>query len=227
MNQDPRMSEDFGAWASIIIWWPIVQAVEGYGPEFGRIVARSSVLRFADGSVCLSTHDDMMDAWNVLQPHREDGRLRVRQNTVFRSLKCFTQRSYQLLTTAEYFERIGDENDFLVTPTDCGDTIEAGEYTPEHLWVRVRFWKTPLASVQPAFIAALEAWEKSVVVDRVPGGLSTHVGLASVRFLKRWVIFRIDASHATQDVLNWLILSILNFGATQQPVSEIRFGENE
>ena len=227
MNLDPRMSEDFGAWLSLIVWWPIVQAVEGYGPEFGRIVARNSVLQFPDGSVCLSTHEDLMDAWSVLQPHREDGRMRVRQNTMFRSLKCFTQRSYQLLTTAEYFERIGDENDFLVTPTHFGDTIEAGECTPEHLWVRVRFWKTPLASLQPAFIAALEAWEKSVAADRVMGSSSAHVDLASVRFLKRWASFRIDVSHATQDVLNWLILSILNFGSTRQPVSEIRFGENE
>ena len=113
----------------------------------------------------------------------------------------------------------------LVVPTEWQDKVLPGEHNLANLSVTARFWRTLPVSEQENLEAALVAWEKSVNVDRALGPLQVRLLPGTMSFAKREVNFRVDVSGASQDVLNWLVISIVNFGAEKHPVTEIRFAE--
>lgn len=222
-------------WKSTIYWGPVVREIARHTDGFGPIAARESVLRFPDGSVCLSTKSDYIDSVRALYSVRRTGgtdadgnvcgRIQLIPNTLWRALRCFPRRGYDFPIPEEYLNRIGGEMSLLVGPDWMWNETLPGEYNLSNLSVRVRFWRMLPASERAGFEAALMAWEKSVCDDHALGPVQARLKPGTLSFAKREVDFRIDASGANQDVLNWLVLSILNFGVEKHPVTEVRFAE--
>jgi hypothetical protein len=204
---------DFGSWMSLLVWAPVAAAARQHDAGLGALFDRPTARRHADGTVQLDTTADIAEFWALLRPHRPDG-LRVRENTRFRSLRCFPSppREYQLVITADYFDRLGGEDDFLVVPTGL-TPVGADEADPADLGVRVRFVRPPTMSDRAAVGAALRGTPSS----------AAHVRPDTVRFAGRWLTFR--ATAATQGDVNALTLALLNAAAATVPASEIRYGE--
>ncbi len=220
---------------SKIYWSPVLKEIARYTDEFGHLAARDSVLKFPDGSICISTPCDLMDehkAFSSLQLQtggvdkdgNGSGRIQL-TGTGWRAIKSFSVRMYLLYLPYGYLERIGGEMRLLVGPARMWDETLPGEYNLSNLFVRVRFWRMLPASERAGFEAALMVWEKSVCEDHALGSVQARLKPGTLSFAKREVDFRIDASGANQDVLNWLVLSILNFGVEKHPVTEVRFAE--
>lgn len=231
-----RRLNTHSAWMSDIYWSAILKEIARYTDEFGRLAARDSVLKFPDGSICISKQSDFLDALALVQSPQlrtggidEDGnicgRVQLVPHTGWRALKSFPERRYLFPVPLGYLERIGGEMSLLVVPTDLQDGQLSGEDNIANLSVAVRFWRMLPASERPGFEAALMAWEKSVCEDRALGPVQARLKPGTLTFAKREINFRIDASGANQDVLNWLVISIVNFGVEKHPVTEVRFAE--
>jgi hypothetical protein len=223
-------------WMSDIYWSVVLRDIARYTDEFKRIAARDSVLKFPDGSICINVQSDFMDAFKLLQSPvlrtggtdadgNVCGRISLIPHTAWRALKCFPVRYYSFSVPAEYLERIGGEMSLMIAPTDLQDRIEPGEHNPADLSVGVRFWRKLPASERPGFEAALAAWEKSLCEEHALGAAHARLKPGTLGFANRDVNFRIDASGGNQDVLNWLVISIVNFGVEKHPVAKVRFGE--
>lgn len=220
---------------SQIYWSPALKEIIRYSDEFGRLAARDSVLRFPDGSVCVSAPSDVMDAFNLIHSSQlkpggvdADGNVRGRiplTGSGWRSLRPFLLRKYCLWLPYEYLDRIGGEVGLLVVPTDMQGGQLLGENNLLNVSVNVRFWRMLPASERTGFEAALAAWEESLCQDHALGPVEARLQPGTLSFAKREASFRIDARGGNQDVLNWLVLSILNFGAEKHPVNEVRFAE--
>lgn len=220
---------------SEIYWSYVLKEIIRYSEEFGHLAARDSVLKFPDGSICLSTPSDLADAFRLIQSSElrtggidEDGNVcgRVQlTGACWRSLRPFPSREYGFAMPYEYLERVGGEMGLLVAPVFGQPAPSPGEHNLGNLSVRVRFWRMLPASERPGFEAALMAWEKSVCEDRALGPVQARLKPGTLTFAKREINFRIDASGANQDVLNWLVISIVNFGVEKHPVTEVRFAE--
>ncbi|MDA8377601.1 MAG: hypothetical protein M0Z50_11220 [Planctomycetia bacterium] len=220
---------------SEIYWSHALKDIICYSEEFGRVAARDSVLKFPDGSICVSRPSDLRDAFNAIHPPEprtggiaEDGNVcgRIRlTGASWRSLESFPNREYGFAMPYEYLERIGGEMGLLVAPALGQPAPSPGEHNLANLSVAVRFWRMLPASERAGFEAALMAWEKSVCEDRALGPVQARLKPGTLTFAKREISFRIDASGANQDVLNWLVISIVNFGVEKHPVTEVRFAE--
>ncbi len=234
-EQNARLMAYFNGNNSEIYWSPVLKEIIHYSDEFGRLAARDSVFKFPDGSICISAPSDLMEAYKAISPLKRTGgtdadgnvcgRIQLIPHTGWRALKFFPERRYHFSVPLEYLERIGGEMSLLVVPTDLQDGPLPGENKLPNLSVKVRFWRALPASERTGFQAALVAWEKSVCEDHALGPVQARLKFGTLSFAKREVIFRIDASGANQDVLNWLVISIVNFGVEKHPVTEVRFAE--
>jgi hypothetical protein len=222
MSINPQIM-DIGSYTSFLIWWPIIEVVEGYDDRFCEIIRRNSVRRYPDGTICLDTTKDFLDAENILRKLRESG-FYIYQNTGFRSLKPFGDREYTLWTTGQYFERLGSEQGLIIAPVSA--TIEPGEKSIYRLNVQVKWWKrSPAENVRKRFSEALDNWADSISKQGIFGEGAAKLHAGSLSFKKSWASFFIDVSNSGQHTVNWLTLSILNCAATStQPVSWICYG---
>ena len=112
---DPRMNRDFGSFMSTLVWWPVAQILGEVDPSIHSLLGGSDTARFPDGTVRLDTTEVQRELWIRMDEYRQAG-LGIRQNTLYRSLDCFPNRRYQLLTTSKYFGssrfRVGDFDGF-------------------------------------------------------------------------------------------------------------------
>lgn len=211
---------------SYLVWWPIVEVLEEYDPTVRDILSRRQVKCFPDRSVCLSEAGQIQSFWDRLHLYCQGG-LMLRENTLYRALGCFPYRSFQLLTTWDYFDRIGGEQDFLVIPTDFMPAIAPNELRPEELRCIVQFCHRPSKQIVHKLDDACQHWSVSTRDGSSfegPGEFRAGSVRASGRAR---CSFTVDVSQSGQDSVNWLILSLLNFGATVSPISEILLGRLE
>jgi hypothetical protein len=207
-----------------LIWTPIRHVVESIDPKFKEFLRKPSIRSFPDGTAYLEGDTDVLMMHNLLLPHKQARRLRIRENTQFRSISVFPKTKYCLLITGEYFEQIGGEQDLIACPTSLGEP-QLGENHPEHLLVRVRFWGGLPKEARSPFYKAMIAWADSVGTQGIFGEGPAYLFPDSFLFNRRWASFSIDVSGAGQNTLNWLTLSILNFAAKGDYVSWIRYGD--
>jgi hypothetical protein len=205
-----------------IVWWPVLQPLLEVDATLDQLVHRPSVGQFPDGSASFSLTVDILDCWQLLKGYRNSG-FQVRQNTMWRSLRSFPYREYQIVTTWKYFDQIGGEEDLLVTPVPWNDDVFAHEFNIEEFPVQVNFWKRTAKPIMEKLREALDYWADSVKYRGIfsDGPACWHP--ESWHIKGKRCEFTIDIARSGQDTLNWLILCILNFGAAQSPISEIRF----
>lgn len=221
---DPRSysRRDFASTTSLIVWWPIAEVIGTSDPCFVEALKSTGSIRFPDGSVCVESVDGIDCALRIIEEYGQSG-LEMRQNTMFRSLACFPKREYQLLTTWEYFDRIGGEEDFHVAPIHLCHIIYPNELTPEHVPVYVKFWRRPSRDTVTALHHSLLEWRESVgekgIFAQQPARLIADSFVSSGKTCS----FAIDVRDSSQHAVNWLILTSLNFGAQVWPISEISF----
>lgn len=207
---------------SPIIWWPIVEVIEASEPLFADALKSTGSIRFPDGSVCVESVDGIVTALQIIEKHRQSG-LEMRENTMFRSLGCFPKREYQLITTWEYFDRIGGEEDFHVAPIAWCDIVYPNELTPEHISVYMKFWRRPSSDTVTGLRHSLLEWHESVGEKGIFAQQPARLVADSFASSGKTCSFTIDVAGSSQQTVNWLILTSLNFGSRVWPISEISF----
>jgi hypothetical protein len=214
---------------STLIWAEALKNIERSASDLREFLLRPNVQRMPDGSVYITGRHDVLLMHELLLPHRQSDAVRLRENTQFRPLRCFglpLTEYYALMTTNEYFQQIGGEEDFLISPTVVGNPMP-GEEHPERLFVRVRFWGGLEKAARPRFFQAMVAWADSIGTQGIFGEGSAYLFPESFLFNRRWASFEIDISGSGQHTINWLTLSILNFAAQGDYVSMVSYGDSE
>jgi hypothetical protein len=219
--KDPRIGNNIGERLSLIVWRQVIEALLEIDPSVREIARRNSVRNFPDGSVMFETSRDILEFWAALEPHRRSS-VMVRQNAIVRALACFPARQYQFLTTWKYFDGLGGEEDFLVTPTPWTDDTFEHEHRPDNLMVQAVLKRRPSAADTNAFQETLQTWQESVRNQGIFGEGPASL-LETKRVKGKRIDFRIDASQSGQSTLNWLTICMLNFGAAHVPVCEVRY----
>lgn len=102
----------------------------------------------------------------------------------------------------------------------------AGEYELDRLEVVVGFRRKPPRAARRALAAAVAGWAEAAgergAFDDGPIALAS----AGVSFNNVRAWFRVDARRSGQDTLNWLALTLLDFGEDVHTVIGVDFGED-
>jgi YD repeat-containing protein len=208
-----------------ILWVENARRIEPLDDSFANFLDLHG-RRFPDGSIYVAGREVVLAFYELLQPHRE--RVPMRDATQFRPLLCFglpPTEYYSLSTSYDYFERIGGEEAFGVSP--LAPDAKPGESKPAELLVRVRFWGGLERAARPRFFKATVAWADSVGASGIFQEGPAFLLLESFLFDRRSASFRIDVSGSGQHTVNWLTLCVLNFGAQGDYVSTVSYGDNE
>jgi hypothetical protein len=203
----------------LIVWWPIVQAMDGVDPRWEALREKPGVQTFPDGS--LQANRAVWAAVDtILTEYRRAG-LGMETNTCWRSLACWRRSVFRLSITEAYFDSIGGEMGLLVNPAWLTPPQDS-ELLPQELPVRVRFWQRITTEQRLHFSATIVAWKRSVEAVGVFAEGPARL-LSDIRFGAKSAEFVLDMSLSGQSTLNWLTLSILNFGAKHAPVTVVAY----
>ncbi len=141
----------------------------------------------------------------------------------FLSLDPFPCKAYALWYTTDYRESLGELSFSVIFPSL--HTYPTKDYRVEDLQITVVFRKRASAQVRKRFAACLSGWFKSVANRGMFGEGPIRSASNELRFRGRLVQFRLDASQSGQDTLNWLLLSVLNFGYEVSAVQRFIFDQ--
>ncbi len=134
-------------------------------------------------------------------------------------------RFYYIQYPESYQRKLKSENSFfagrgLVRPPS------PGVYELDRLVVTVGFRSRPSRATRLAFADAITAWAQAAgehgAFDDGPVALASPG--VSFNGVRAW--FQLDAGRSGQDTLNWLALTVLDFGEDVHTTTEIRCGED-
>jgi len=146
------------------------------------------------------------------------GEDRIWQPIGFRSLSPFRDKICVLWYTGAYREKLGELDLSVVFPSiaSCPTT----DYDLQNFLVTIGMSKKPSEEDSQKLTKLLAGWFESVSTQGLFGEGCIKSASREIVFRGRLAQFRVDASNSGQDTLNWLLLSVLNFGYSNIPVQE-------
>jgi hypothetical protein len=191
--------------------------VVGYLEGLKHIGARAEAFyEYPDGSTQVEGPTVGDDLWKLVPAEQ---RLEVNLNSYFRSLATFPTKLYELWYTADYAKKLGDSGFRVVTKPGAP---RREDYDLERLRVTVALRRKPRPKVLERLAEWLTAWFRGVcqrgMFEEGPAdGISAEMEIWSSRVAQ----FTIDVHRSGQSTLNWLSLSLLNFGYQVTPITDV------
>lgn len=145
----------------------------------------------------------------------------VEFNTLFRSLAPFSMRQFRLWYEASYRKKLGRQ-DFLISP-GVSFPESPGEHELRELLVTVAFVRKPAPNVMRGFAEVVSQWSHSVASSGMFGEGPVTIPTPELAFQGSRAQFTIDASRSGQNTLNWLTLTVHNFGRLVATVAGVHF----
>ena len=145
----------------------------------------------------------------------------VCQPNGYGSIDPFPNKAYRIYYTKDYSESLGDLVFVIAFPSMW--KCETKDYRLENLMISVGFYKKPSDEAKSCFAACLSNWFQSVSEQGVFGEGPIKPVSTELEFRGRLAQFRIDVSRSGQDTLNWLLLTVLNFGYAVSAVTDFIF----
>ena len=143
----------------------------------------------------------------------------------FRGIEPFSRNIYRLYYTTDYRERLGELDFGVIFPAICSHPTK--DYELDNLLITVGFNRKPSEDVRHRFAISLGEWFRLVRQQGMFGEGPIEKVSNEVEFRGRVAQFRVNASRSGQDTLNWLLLSVLNFGYAVSQVSNLIFNQEK
>jgi hypothetical protein len=144
--------------------------------------------------------------------------------SVVRTLGPFVpKRFYWIQYPPDYQDRLKTECSFFGGESTVSSPAP-GEFDLANLSVAVLFRGRVGKGVRRAFTDAVAAWGRAAAQGGAFEDGPVTLASTGVTFTGARAQFRIDASRSGQDTVNWLTLTILDFGYDVHPVTDVRFG---
>ncbi len=187
------------------------------------LVPDGLVRRFPDGAIELNYTRLKVGEYHPLVPFISPGRIEGAGG--FRSLGPFqsTGRLFSIQYLADYQDRLKSEVGFLAgkgSPVP----ISPDEFELESLSIHAYFLRRLNQSVRLDFTRAIAEWGNRVAIKGAFDDGPIQLASPGITFSGVHAHFTIDASRSGQDTLNWLTLTILDFGYEVHVVTWVWFG---
>lgn len=144
----------------------------------------------------------------------------------FGGLKEFGGKHCFVWYTNDYRDRLGEEDLQIRSPNEVV-WPKPPAYRVDDLLITVVFRRKPSMEVQLRFAECIGEWSQQVATQGLHGEGPIKLTTPQIEFRKKLAQFRIDASQSGQDTLNWLVLSVLNFGYAFCLVSDFFFDQEQ
>jgi hypothetical protein len=163
--------------------------------------------------------------WNFLVGAELLGTVLTNQ-TMFRSLAPFRPRLYRLVYTHDYSRLLGGEADFVAGSAD-GKPELPGERVLDDLGVTVVFRRRASREVMKRLATVIREWARTVSNQGMFGEGPASLVSPQMAVDGRQASFRVNVESSGQNTLNWLILTILQFGHEVAPVHGVLFADED
>lgn len=191
--------------------------------EIRRISQRHGF--FPDGSLFIEGEDCLERLADFIYRHAL-GVAGVWQPKGFGGFKEFGGKLCIVWYTNDYRESLGEEDLQIRSPNEAVWPIPPS-YQLHDLLITVVFRRKPSKEVQIRFADCIRIWSQEVAIRGLNGEGAIKLVTSEIEFRKKLAQFRIDASRSGQDTLNWLVLSVLNFGYAVSLVSDFFFDQEQ
>lgn len=168
------------------------------------------VVTYPDGTLLLDGGGTFQFFRNMIIEHQLIASGGIEDSVGFLSLDPFPHKSYALWHTNEYGESLGEDGFRVWFPKI--HTMPTSDYNITDLQISVIFKRPASAKNREEFKACLNRCLDSVCKQGVFGEGPILKASPIVVFRGAVAQFRLDASKSGQDTLNWILLSVLNFG---------------
>ncbi len=210
----------------IILWKPALDIAVAQSDELRSLLSsENNVLGafwFPDGSVAVKRTEAAEEVLLWLGClELQNNRTMFWKNTLFRSPLPAHYRRYQIISPIEYFERTGEMGPVVAPTPLCPER----DVDMQKLTVRVQFAKILKSMQVGCFTRKLQQFQELLRKDEIFKPAFLTLELSSLVFKSKQAEFAIGAVNSRQDIINWLTLTILNFGYEVFPVVDISYGE--
>jgi hypothetical protein len=180
---------------------------------------------FPDGSLFIEGENCLERLADFIYRHAL-GVAGVWQPKGFGGLKEFGGKHCFVWYTNDYRDRLGEEDLQIRSPNEV-IWPEPPTYCLSDLLITVVFRGKPSTEMQLRFAECIGAWSHHVSSQGFNGEGAIKLIASQIEYRKKVAQFRIDASQSGQDTLNWLVLTVLNFGYAFSLVSNIFFDHEQ
>jgi hypothetical protein len=175
---------------------------------------------YPDGTLFIEGGDSADRLWDMIVRNGLLG-CGVCQPNGYGSLEPFPKKVCRIYYTKDYSEELGDLGFVIAFPSMW--KCETKDYRLEDLMISVGFYRIPSDDVKSRFMVCLSDWFQSVSQQGLFGEGPINQVSKELEFRGRLAQFRIDVSRSGQDTLNWLLLTVLNFGYAVSAVTDFIF----
>ena len=209
---------------SIILTAPLVSQIAASVPSFLGLLEKSDIStpprRFPDGSVELSLAG-FQSLWPAIKQASDEG-IDARNSLPLRSLAGWPLRHYRLMLDGATADEIGEAR-LLVQPSS-NDPEGPAERRRDRLPVFCNFRRRVNRNAMISFAAAILRWAEMTGEFGIFGEGPARLAATEVLFEGSRAWFAVDVSRTGQATVNWLTLSLLEFGRDVIPITEITYG---
>lgn len=192
--------------------------------------------RYPDGTLLFEGGDSFHRLWNAITASRlqENGvptpnllEHGIWQPHGFGGLEEFRKgtTSYMLFYTRDYRESLGALDFSVVFPAIVSDPTR--DYDLKNLQISVGFKRKVSQKTRRLFLESLKKYFDSVSKAGMFNEGPLRLASPEIAFRDRLAQFRIDASSSGQDTLNWLLITVLNFGYSTSLVEQFVFDHDK
>jgi hypothetical protein len=220
---------------------PVLKIMEKHLSDFSKFLdgIKQDAERhgyFPDGTLMVEGGDSFHRLWNAICASRrmENGvptpnllAHGIWQPNGFVGLEKLQNESkyYALFYTRDYDESLGELGFFIGFPEMWKNTTK--DYDLKNLQISVVFKRKASLETRRRFMQCLANWYSLVSQKGIFGEGPIKLISREIEFRGRLAQFRIDVSTSGQDTLNWLLISVLNFGYEVSKVTDFIFDHDQ
>ena len=199
-------------------------------PDFELILeeVKSEAIRsvsYPDGTLLIEGGDSYLKLRSLLIKEQLFASGGIWGGPSFASVEPFPRKSYKVWYTAEYAESLGEIDFNVIYPRM--HTFPTSDYQISNLLITVVFKRRPSQKTKHKVAEFLSAWFQSVTDVGLFGDGPIRKVSEDVLFRGERAQFRLDGSRSGQDTLNWLLVSVLNFGYEVSAVEQFVFNHEK
>ena len=176
---------------------------------------------YPDGTLLIEGGNSSHKLWDLIVRKQLVASGGIWEPVGFAALEPFPHKLCALWYTTDYREALGELSFTVVFPGMR--TCPTKDYQLENLQISVLFKRKPTPEVRQRFATCLGDLFHSVSSQGMFGDGPIKPMSRELEFRGPLAQFRVDASRSGQDTLNWLLLSVLNFGYEVSAVQQFFF----
>ena len=198
-------------------------------PDFELILdeIKSEAVRsvsYPDGTLLIEGGDSYLKLRSLLIKEQLFAHGGIWGGPAFESVEPFSRKAYKMWYTVEYAESLRDDFNVIFPRMH---TFPTSDYQISNLLITILFKRKPSQKVKKQFGEFLGQWFQSVANLGLFGEGPITKASDEVTVRGQVAQFRLDASKSGQDTLNWLLVSVLNFGYEVSAVEQFVFNHEK